>query len=162
VTSRRGGRWRPVVVAAGAATAVALLGGTVTELGPWYQDLQKPSWQPPGWVFGPVWTVIFGLTAMSGLTAWRHAPSGREREWVIGLYALNGFLNVLWSLIFFRLQRPDWALVEVVLLWLSILLPMIVVAAYARTASLLLVPYLAWVTIAGVLNYEVVRLNGPF
>ncbi|RZJ23596.1 MAG: tryptophan-rich sensory protein, partial [Haliea sp.] len=75
---------------------------------------------------------------------------------------LNGFLNVLWSLLYFRLRRPDWALAEVVLLWLSILLLMAVQWRYSRRASLLLLPYLAWVAFAGLLNWATVRMNGPF
>jgi tryptophan-rich sensory protein len=72
------------------------------------------------------------------------------------------FLNVLWSLLFFRLRRPDWALVEVGFLWLSILALMIVLFRYSRLAGLLLLPYLVWVGFAGALNFAVVRLNGPF
>jgi len=162
MTARGGRLWKPIVLAALAAALVAGLGATVTDLGPWYQDLRKPSWQPPDWLFGPAWTLIFGLTAISGAIAWRDAPDRASREWVIGLFALNGFLNILWSFLFFRLKRPDFALVEVVLLWLSVLAPMIVAARYAKAASGLILPYLAWVTFAGVLNLAVVRLNGPF
>lgn len=154
--------WKPILVAALAATAVATLGATVTELGPWYQGLRKPGWQPPDWLFGPAWTLIFALTALSGALAWRDAPSRSMREWVIILFALNGFLNILWSLLFFRLQRPDWALFEVCFLWVSILVPIVVLARYSKPASLLLVPYLLWVSFAAVLNWTIVQLNGPF
>jgi tryptophan-rich sensory protein len=75
---------------------------------------------------------------------------------------LNGFLNVLWSLLFFALRRPDWALIEVILLWLSILLPILVFLRFARPASLYLAPYLLWVSFAAFLNLTVVHLNGPF
>lgn len=151
--------WKPVLVAAVGALAVAALGATVTDLGPWYQALRKPAWQPPDWLFGPVWTLIFGLCALSAITAWRYAPNARAREWIILLFALNGFLNVLWSLLFFRARRPDWALLEVVALWFSIAILMFVLARTSRTASALLVPYLAWVSFAGVLNYAIVALN---
>jgi tryptophan-rich sensory protein len=110
----------------------------------------------------PAWTAIFALAAMAGVIAWRRAPRRVDREWMLALFALNGFLNVLWSLLFFRLHRPDWALFEVLLLWLSILLLIWVLARYARIASLLLLPYLAWVAFAGFLNLATVRLNGPF
>ncbi len=83
-------------------------------------------------------------------------------EWVIGLFALNGFLNLLWSLLFFAFKRPDWALVEVTLLWLSILLPILVFWRFAKTASFYLLPYLLWVSFAAFLNLTVVRLNAPF
>ena len=126
---------RPIAVAAAAAMFVGALGGTVTDLGPWYQGLQKPDWQPPGPAFGAIWTTIFALTAAAAVITWRRAPKGAEREWLIGLFALNGFLNVLWSLLFFRLQRPDWALLEVAALWLSIVVLIIYVARHARLAG---------------------------
>ena len=81
---------------------------------------------------------------------------------MIGLFCANGVLNVVWSPLFFRLRRPDWALMEVPLLWLSILALMFLLAPISRTASLLLVPYLLWVSFAAVLNLTIVRLNGPF
>jgi benzodiazapine receptor len=154
--------WQPILIAALSATAVAALGALMTDLGPWYMSLRKPSWQPPDWLFGPVWTLIFGLCALSGYIAWRNAPNRGGRDGIIGLFALNGFLNILWSTIFFRLRRPDWALVEVGLLWFSIFLMIIVLMRYSKTASLLLLPYLGWVTFAGALNWAVVRLNAPF
>ena len=160
--SARSNLWLPVLGAAAAAILVASLGATMTELGPWYHELKKPSWQPPDWLFGPAWTLIFALAACAGVVAWRNARSDADREWIIGLFAINGTLNVLWSALFFRLHRPDWALIEVALLWLSMLVPMIVFSRYAKTASLLLVPYLAWVSFAAFLNFEIVRLNGPF
>ena len=155
-------RVRAVLIAAAAATAVAALGGTMTDLGPWYRGLRKPPWQPPDAAFGVIWTVIFTLCAAAGVTAWRRAASDRTREWLIGLFALNGFLNVLWSLLFFRMRRPDWGLVEVADLWLSIVILIVFLARTSRAASVLLAPYLAWVSVAAALNFEVVRLNAPF
>ncbi len=157
-----GYRAKPVLIALVAAVFVAILGGTITDIGPWYQSLQKPSWQPPDWLFAPVWTTIFGLAAISGVQAWRDAPRREDREWMIGLFALNAFLNLLWSLLFFRVLRPDWALIAVVFLWLSVLLLILVLRRYSTAAALLLVPYLAWVTFAAVLNWSIVELNGPF
>lgn len=157
-------RWKPVVIAAGAAIAVATLGASMTELGPWYHSLRKPDWQPPDWLFGSAWTLIFALAAASGVFAWRDAPDHMTRQAVLVLFGINALLNLLWSLLFFRVQRPDWALSEVGLLWLSILIPIIVFARFSKPASALLVPYLAWVSFAVVLNWTVVRLNGngPF
>jgi translocator protein len=157
-----GGRWKPILIAALAAMAVAGLGALMTDLGPWYVGLRKPAWQPPDWLFGPAWTLVFGLCALAGYLAWRVAPNRIGQEWIIALFAFNGFLNVLWSALFFRLKRPDWALAEVGLLWLSILLLIVVLARYAKTASALLVPYLAWVSFAAILNLAIVQLNGPF
>ena len=149
-------------VAALAAFAVAGLGALMTDLGPWYRSLIQPSFQPPDWAFGPAWTTIFALAAVAGVKAWRHAPDQKSREWLLVLFAMNGFLNVFWSLLYFRLHRPDWALYEVVFLWLSVLLLIVVLGRYSRPAAWLLAPYLAWVTFAGVLNYASVQLNGPF
>jgi benzodiazapine receptor len=154
--------WKPVLTAAAVAIFIGALGGTLTDTGIWYQSLLKPSWQPPDWLFGPAWTVIFALATVSAVYAWHSADNRVQREWVIGLFALNGFLNVLWSLLFFALRRPDWALVEVAFLWLSILLLIIVFWGFAKPASLYLVPYLLWVLFAAFLNLTVIRLNGPF
>lgn len=141
---------------------VAALGGAMTEIGPWYQNLRKPSWQPPDWLFAPAWTLIFALAAVSGVLAWRGAPDRASRTRMIWLFALNGALNVLWTALFFRIKRPDWALYEVGFLWLSIVALMVALAPSSRTASWLLVPYLLWVSFAAFLNWEIVRLNGPF
>jgi len=152
----------PVTVATVAALCVAALGATVTDLGPWYQGLDKPDWNPPDVVFPMGWTVIYALITVSAITAWRAARTSAEAEWVIGLFALNGFLNISWSLFFFRLQRPDWAFVEVIVLWLSILVLIVYCGRFSKRAAALLVPYLAWVSFASALNWAVVELNAPF
>lgn len=162
MTRANAARTRAVLAAALAAATVATLGATVTDLGPWYQGLAKPAWQPPGPAFGIIWTIIFSLAAISGAIAWRSAADRGTREWTIGLFALNGFLNVFWSLLFFRLRHPDWALVEVAGLWLSVGLLIIFLSRVSWSASLLLAPYLCWVSAAAALNYEIVKLNSPF
>jgi benzodiazapine receptor len=124
----------PVTVATIAALCVAALGATITDLGPWYQALAKPDWNPPDVVFPMGWTVIYALITVAGITAWRAAPTSAAAEWVIGLFALNGFLNISWSLIFFRLQRPDWAFFEVLLLWISILAMILYCGRFSRKA----------------------------
>jgi tryptophan-rich sensory protein len=150
---------RPVIFAALAAVFVAAVGGTMTDLGPWYLGLRQPAWKPPDWLFGPAWTLIYSLTALAGIEAWRRASKQADREWVMGLFALNGFLNIMWSVFFFRFKRPDWALLEVTLLWLSILLLVLFFWKPARRASLQLLPYLAWVSYAASINLGVVLLN---
>ena len=152
----------PAIVAAVAAVIVATLGATITDLGPWYQALEKPDWNPPDALFPIVWTIVFALITVSGITAWRKAPTKGAAQWVISLFALNAFLNITWSLLFFRLQRPDWAMIELGFLWLSIILLIIYCGRYSRSSALLFLPYLAWVTFAGALNWAVVDLNGPF
>ena len=155
-------RWRPILIAAAAALFVAVLGGLMTDLGPWYVNLKQPSWKPPDWAFGPIWTTIFALAAAAGVIGWQRAPSRAQRELMLMLFAANGFLNVFWSLLYFRLHRPDWSLMEVPLLWLSVLALIVVLGRYAKVAAWMLAPYLAWVAIAAALNWQTVRLNGPF
>jgi translocator protein len=155
-------RSRAIILAAVAAMIVAGLGALITELGPWYYSLEVPSWKPPDWLFGPAWTVIFTLAALSGYLSWSRSPRySPNHARVLSLFAINGLLNIAWSALFFRLHRLDWALLEVVLLWLSIAGLMYLTARSSRLASLLLLPYLAWVSFAGCLNFVLLRLNGP-
>ncbi len=152
----------PIFIAVLCAMAVAALGAAATDIGPWYYGLQKSALNPPDWLFGPAWTVIYALGALAGVLAWSNARTGQQRARVLVLFAINVLLNILWSELFFRLRRPDWALTEVIPFWLSILALMIVLWPISRRASWVLAPYLAWVCFAGWLNYAVVRLNGPF
>ena len=159
---RRGSTWPPILVAVAAAMAVAALGASATDIGPWYYGLNKPSWQPPDWLFGPAWTLIYGLTALAGVIAWRAAPNVALRRRIIVLFAVNGLLNIAWTELFFRFRRPDWALIEVVPFWLSIALLIAVLWPLSTAAGRLLLPYLGWVAFAGVLNLAIVRMNGSF
>jgi tryptophan-rich sensory protein len=157
--SRGGVRPLPIVVAAVAVLAMGAGGGLLTDLGPWYQDLVQPEWKPPDVAFGPVWTTIFVLAAIGGVLAWSAAQSLADRRLILTLFGVNAVLNLGWSALFFQLKRPDWALAELVLLWLSILALIVGLKRLSLAASLLIVPYLAWVTFAGVLNYSIVQLN---
>ena len=156
------GRAKPILIAAGSALAVGLLGGLNTQLGQWYFGLDKPAWQPPDWLFGPAWTLIFAMAALAGVLYWQRQGRRESRLQVLGAFALNAFLNTLWSLLFFRLERPDWALAEVGFLWLSIILLIALLGRTSRAAAWLLLPYLAWVSFASVLNWKIVELNAPF
>ena len=151
-----------IIIATVATVCVLMAGGALTEIGPWYFSLRNPPWRPPNWAFGPVWGVIGAFTCAAAVIAWRTSPTGWDKAVTILLFAINAGLNILWSLLFFKLRRPDWALIEVVFLWLSILA--LIFAFYPRSpsAAALLVPYLVWVSIASVLNRAMVRLNGPF
>jgi tryptophan-rich sensory protein len=149
----------PAAFGALAAFAIAALGSTLTDTGPWYQALTKPAWTPPDAAFGAIWTLIFALWAASAVLAWRAAPDNRTADALVGVFALNGAFNIGWSLLFFRMHRPDLALVEVFLLWASIAALIALTARVSRTAALLLLPYFIWVGIAALLNWEIVRLN---
>jgi tryptophan-rich sensory protein len=152
---------KPIYMAILLSLLVGGLGGAATEIGPWYFQLQKPSWQPPDWLFGPAWTTIYILTSIAGVKAWRRADEV-QRRYFLGALLLNLVLNLLWSLIFFTSQRPDIALLEVVPLWLSILLMVLLVRSYSPVSSLLMLPYLGWVAFATYLNWTIVKLNAPF
>jgi translocator protein len=141
---------------------VAGLDGALTEVGPWYKALKTPRWKPPDWAFGPIWLVIISLAVIAGVLAWRQTNSAQSQLWLLASFATNCVLNVVWSLLFFKLKRPDWALVETVFLWASIVWMMIVTYPLSSTACLLLLPYLVWVSIASVLNWVTVKMNGPF
>lgn len=152
----------PIIVAAITALVVLGVGGWMTTVGSWYESLRKPSWNPPNWVFGPAWTVILGLAAWSGVLAWIHASSSSERIQILVLFGINIVFHMLWSPLFFNLKRPDWALIEVPFLWLSILALMFGVSPLSTMAVWLLLPYLLWVTFAAFLNLTIVRMNRPF
>ena len=153
---------RPWLLAFLLSYATAGIGGALTELGPWYYALRQPDWKPPDAAFGVVWTTIFTLCAISGALAWRAAETAAQRRRVLVLFGANALLNIVWSAIYFKLQRPDWALIEVALLWLSILALIVGLWRLSRWASALLLPYLVWVSIASMLNLATVQLNGPF
>ena len=152
----------PIIIAGTLALVTAVVGGSITVLDEWYSSLEQPGWAPPDYMFGVIWTSIFAMIAVSGVLAWEKAPTRRDTEISLGLFALNGFLNLGWSFLFFRLHRPDLAFYELIALWLSVLILILFCGRFSKWSALLLVPYLIWVTIAGALNYQVVQLNGPF
>lgn len=152
----------PITIAAILALGTAIVGGSITVIDDWYFSLSQPEWAPPPYMFGVIWTVVFALIAVAGVFAWEKAPTRRDTEIMLGMFALNGFLNLMWSFLFFRMQRPDWAFYELIILWLSIAILIAFCGRFSKISSMLLVPYLAWVTIAGLLNYQVIQLNGPF
>ncbi len=152
----------PILVATVAAIMVGLAGGLLTDIGPWYRGLAKPSWNPPDWAFGPAWTLIFTLTATAAVLTWWVLPDSNARTTLLVLYFANCALNVAWSAIFFRMRRPDWAFFELLALWLSIAALIAFTLQWRPTVAWCLAPYLAWVTFAGVLNRAVVVRNMPF
>ncbi len=154
--------WPVMIVASLVALVVAVAGGVMTEIGAWYGSLRFPAWKPPNWAFGPIWTTIFVLAVFAASLAWIAAPSGGQRAMLVTLFAVNAALNIFWNVLFFRWRRPDWALIETGALWLSILALVVFIWPFSSTASLLLVPYLVWVSVAWALNLSIVRLNAPF
>ena len=152
----------PIYIAAGVAILLGVGGGLLTPIDGWYGALRKPSWQPPNWAFGPAWTLILGLAAWSAVVAWNAAVGAEQHRDVIILFAVNAICHFLWSPLFFKLRRPDWALIEVVFLWSSLAALVLGLWPISHFAALLIVPYLLWVSFAAFLNWTIVRLNAPF
>ncbi|WP_271077634.1 TspO/MBR family protein [Aurantiacibacter sp. MUD61] len=152
----------PLIFAIAWALILAAGGGLLTTIGEWYYDLKKPSWQPPDWLFGPAWTTIFALAAWAFVRSWDGAEAAGETSLLIALYVINGVANFVWSPMFFTLKRPDWALYEVPILWASVLALVLTLGRYDDLAPWLIVPYLAWVSFATVLNWKIVQINKPF
>ena len=152
----------PVLAAILWAVILGGVGGLATEIGPWYKNLNKPLWQPPDWLFGPAWTLILGLAAWAAVLAYAGAADDAGRTSVIILYSVNLVFHFIWSPLFFKLKRPDFALIEVVFLWGSVLALCVELRQYSVLASWLIAPYLAWVSFAACLNFMTVKLNRPF
>lgn len=137
--------------------SAAALGAFFTP-GEWYAQLKKPAWNPPGWIFGPVWTALYTLMAVSAWLVWRRGGFTTQGR-ALGLFLLQLSLNALWSPLFFGLQQPALAFVDILLLWLAILGTVRIFWRVRRNAGILLLPYLAWVTFAAVLNFTLWQLN---
>lgn len=125
--------------------------------GAWYRGLAKPSWNPPNWVFGPVWTALYVMIAFAGWLVWR--GDGNRRTSMLTFWGAQLVLNAAWSWLFFGLERPDLAMIDIVFLWLVIGAFTIGAWRVSRAASLLFVPYWLWVTFASALNFAIWRLN---
>lgn len=150
----------PAVVSILIAELAGMLGSlaTVPNIATWYAGLAKPSWVPPSWVFAPVWTTLFALMGIAAALIWGHHADHR-RSAALRMYAFQLALNVFWSYLFFGLHRPGWALVDLVILWCAIILTMVRFRRMSHRAAALLVPYVLWVSFAGMLNFSIWRLN---
>lgn len=134
---------------------------TVSSLSSWYAGIVKPALNPPAWIFGPVWTTLFVLMGISLFLIWKSGPAlaPKERRRAMTLFFVQLGLNTLWSIIFFGLQSPGGALIEIVFLWLAIFATTVAFAKISKSAAWLLAPYLLWVTFAAYLNYAIYALN---
>ena len=144
----------------GTCLLVSAIGGaiTATSVGTWYQALQKPSFNPPDWVFAPVWTTLYVFMAIAGWRVWRSERTESRQKGLI-VFAVQLGLNLAWSFLFFGLQRIGLALVEIVILLLAICANTILLWRVDRFAGALFVPYVLWVSFATVLNAALWRLN---
>jgi len=132
--------------------------GAVFMPGEWFAALKKPAWNPPGWVFGPVWTALYAMMAAAAWLVWQRGGWKEQRKPLL-IFLAQLALNALWTPLFFGLHRPGVAFAEIVLLWLAIVATLVAFRPVNRTAAWLLVPYLAWVSFAAVLNGTLWRLN---
>jgi tryptophan-rich sensory protein len=161
-TTRRGG-WTALAVLAALVVGSQLAGlvglpFTDTEPGSWYDSLDKPSFNPPGAVFAPVWTTLYLAMAVAAWLVWRH-PDSRRRRTALQLFAVQLALNGLWSPLFFGAERPGWALVEIGALLVAVTATIVWFLRVDRLAGVLLVPYLAWISFATVLNASIASMN---
>lgn len=141
------------LAAAGVGSSV-----TISQIPTWYAGLNKPSFNPPNWIFGPVWTTLYLMMATSAWLVW--AKSGwLEAPGALGLFCFQLLLNTAWSVLFFGLENPLAAAIEIVVLWLAIGATILAFWRHQRFAAILLLPYLAWVSFAAVLNYSIVAIN---
>jgi translocator protein len=152
--------WLVLAAFLGASFVVATLGSTFTAAGmpDWYMSLEKPAFNPPSWVFGPVWTTLYVMMAVAAWLVWRASGFHGARTALVWYFIQLG-LNLTWSAIFFALQSPGWALVEIVALWTAILITTVLFFRHSRVAGWLMIPYLLWVTFAGILNAAIWQLN---
>lgn len=124
----------------------------------WYDSLQKPDWNPPNWLFGPVWTTLYTMMAVAAWLVWKNRPLS-ESKLALGIFVIQLFLNGLWSQIFFGMQEVGWALAEIILLLVAIVATTYLFFQKERLAGWLMIPYIAWVSFAAVLNGAIWWLN---
>jgi tryptophan-rich sensory protein len=151
-----------LAVALLAPLVVAAIGGWVTasSVATWYPGLKKPTWNPPTWVFGPVWTLLYLLMGLASWLIWRERTVQPERaRRALGWYGLQLGLNLLWSLLFFGLRRIDLALAEIMALWAALTITLLKFGRIRRDSAAMLAPYLLWTTFAAILNAAIWRLN---
>jgi len=150
-----------VSFAMGLCLFIGFLGAlaTQTSIGDWYLQLNKPSYNPPNWIFGPIWTVMYILMGISAGIIW---SKGFYHRWVKTALYLFGFqllLNAFWSLLFFGLKEPFWALIDIIALFVELLFTFKWFKIVNKLAAYLLIPYIIWVAFAALLNFEIWRLN---
>jgi translocator protein len=149
-----------LVVSIGLPLAVGAIAGMYTSAAvpEWYANLNRPSFNPPGWVFGPVWTVLYILMGISLFLIWKEEP-GQARNWAIGVFFVQLALNFAWSFIFFYSKMIGPALLEIIVLWITIVIMLLLFYRIRPLAAYINIPYLLWVSFATALNASYYLLN---
>lgn len=153
-------RWGSLLVFIAGCLGAGGLGAIATtpEIEGWYKTIEKPSWNPPDSVFGPVWSTLFVMMGVAAWIVWKR-EGFKAAKMPLSLFAVQLGLNIAWSWIFFGLHQPGWAFLEIVILWLAISATTVSFYGRSKLAGTLMVPYLAWVSFASVLNFTIWRLN---
>jgi len=125
----------------------------------WYTKLKKPSFNPPNWIFGPVWTLLFILMGIAAFLVWRQGFDKKEVKTALGIFIFQLFLNLFWSIIFFGIHNPAVAFTEIISLWSAILALILAFYQISKTSAYLLIPYILWVSFAAYLNYAIWQLS---
>ena len=146
--------WIALCAGGGALIGVATQGGN----SPWYASLDKPSWTPPGWIFGPVWTTLYTAMGVAAWLVWRQG-GWRQQRLPLTVFLIQLAVNFAWSPLFFGLRQITWALADIVVLWFLIVMTMRLFVRVERPAAWLLAPYLMWVTFATALNAAIAMMN---
>jgi tryptophan-rich sensory protein len=143
------------------AELVGIIGSffTTPAISSWYQFLIKPSFSPPNWIFAPVWTTLFLLMGIAAYLVWSEGFEKRDAKIALSVYGVQLVLNLLWSVLFFGLQFPFYGFLEIIALWITIALNILVFYRVSRKAAYLLIPYILWVSFAAILNYSIWQLN---
>ncbi len=149
-----------LLLSVGITLLIGMIGGLVTasSVGSWFVEINKPSWNPPNWIFGPVWTSLYIMMGIAIFLVWLKRKQ-QSIKLVMGLYIIQLLLNMLWSLLFFGLQNPQLAFFEVVVLLFAIVLTTLHFWKISKSAALLMIPYILWVSFATVLNFSIWQLN---
>jgi len=150
-----------LIIAIGLPLAVGSIAGlfTASSVKGWFITLDKPSFNPPGWLFAPVWTILYILMGIAFYIIWTKVADANLKRKAMLFYFVQLVLNFCWSFIFFYAKQPGWALVDIILLWLLIVGTIYWFSKISKTAAWLLVPYILWVSFATVLNFAIWRLN---
>jgi translocator protein len=152
--------WK-LIIAILICESVGIVSALLSQMGmnTWFTSLQKPTWNPPAYLFGPVWTVLYLLMGVSLWEVWKSSAPEAKKTRAMSVFGLQLFFNFCWSILFFKFQSPAFALIDILLLGITILLTISYFARISRLAAWLLVPYILWVYFATVLNYTLWATN---